>query len=118
MAGLVNAVGTAGPVISAAMHARFLVVPPTPARREAQSTDDPLSDYSFAGRRIMGQVEQDSTRGGNPLWAPHSLANSGPGSAAILEASMPSYLTVGVDPYRIDDGDYWFDLHHLPCLSF
>ncbi|MEI6504031.1 MAG: hypothetical protein WCP21_23715, partial [Armatimonadota bacterium] len=56
-AGLVNANAANGPIISAAMHGRFLVVPPTPLRREAATTDGSTTTYNFAGRKISARVE-------------------------------------------------------------
>lgn len=117
VAGLVNNTASQGPIISAGMHGRFLIIPPTALKREPRPADTGTVDYTVPTRKVMAQADPGATNGGttanmggNDLYRPIVRGKSA--GAAVLDpntdlgANSP-YLNIGVNPYRVDDGDYW-----------
>ena len=129
VAGLVNSASADGPVVSAdtatvPQHGRFLIIPPTPLRREAHPGDTGNVGNNVPARKVMAQPDPGGVDasgrdfGGNNNWRIQARAASFNGTlrpttdAAFYPqpAEMGPgsiYLNVGVNPYRVDDGDYW-----------
>lgn len=111
-AGLVNSTGTEGPLITAGQHGRFLIIPPTPLRREDRPADIGAVPYNLPMRKVMAQADPGDANnaGGNDLYRP-TVRGGSPGRAAITPDQLgpgSSYMDIGVNPYRVDEGDYWF----------
>lgn len=135
VAGLLNASSANGPVVSQDDPVRFLVIPPTPLRREAIASDSPGTEYGLPQRRPMarrdpGSNNYDATTTdeadlgggfevGDNSARPQVIGQSA--AATIIkddgtedaladppEAAIGSLLTIGVNPYRVDEGDVWW----------
>ncbi|MHB8995800.1 MAG: hypothetical protein ACYC63_11160 [Armatimonadota bacterium] len=103
-AGLINSANDQGPIISAGMHGRFLIIPPTPLVAD-ENPANPGASRRVPSRIVRARVEPSAASGGNAAWAMKAIQTP-TGETALTEFS--SYLKVGVNPYRVDDGDYWF----------
>lgn len=121
-----NLVSTGSP-ITAGMHLRFMVIPPTPLRREAQSNDPTGQDNGLPNRRPMAQlrpydaddaattvaddpatpnVDETALDLSDDSWL--QLLDRAGSAQDITPADLPNFLEVGLNPYRVDDGDYWW----------
>lgn len=80
---------------------RFLIIPPTPS-----STDS----GDITSRRPMAQPDPDLVgMMGLPPRGLHIVQRDpDPGAQLIPNDQLPNYLTVGLNPYRVDEGDQWF----------
>lgn len=111
-ANLINPTDTDGPVISSSSHLRFLVVPPSAMRREAEPGDAGGISYNVPNHRVMAQADPGAARGGDDDWRVRVLDRAPLAGAyqatPIADVDMQDYLQVGVNPYRVDDGDYWW----------
>ena len=107
-----EAVGVASIASPAPKYGRFLIVPPTPLSKERPAGTNALL---VPDRRVTAQVDPGS--GGNARsvdkWRPTVLSSDGPGATSIAVGELnkgdgsDNYLQIGVNPYRVDDGDYW-----------
>lgn len=102
-AGLVNNSASDGPVISDSMHGRFLVIPPSGYRRELPQGSSEVANVP--ARRVMAQPDPGTTLGGDDNFRPQVRATN---STTIAAADLGNYLHIGLNPYRVDEGDYWF----------
>ncbi|MEN6404805.1 MAG: hypothetical protein ABFD94_22865, partial [Armatimonadia bacterium] len=120
-----NLVSTGSP-ITAGMHLRFMVIPPTPLRREAQTNDPTGQDNGLPNRRPMAQVrpydatDAATTATDDPATTVNEqaldladdswlqLLDRAGNAQDITPADLPNFLEVGLNPYRVDDGDYWW----------
>jgi hypothetical protein len=110
-AGLINNDAGLGPEIDTGDPVRWLVLPPTPLRRDPRATDQytpNAHEYGLPQRRPRAQADPGTDNGGNDLWQPQVLEFGGPTAFAIPAAELSNYLQISVNPYRVDEGDYWF----------
>lgn len=136
VAGLLNNNPANGPVVSQDDPVRFLVIPPTPLRREPIASDAPGTEYGLPERRPMARRDPGSNNyDGDPLTdepdfgggyevgdnsARPQVIGQSPAATIIKddgtedaladppEAAIGSLLTIGVNPYRVDEGDVWW----------
>lgn len=107
-AGLINNNPAIAPVIQAgSTHLRFLVVPPTPLRREPIGDTNPANS-AVVQRRPTAQADPGPAAGGNSAWQPQIVARTATARTFDPVTELPNYLKVGVNPYRVDEGDYWW----------
>lgn len=106
--GLINNNPAQGPVIAAGTRLRWLVIPPTPLRREEKPGEPTDISYGLPQRKPFAQPDPGTANGGDDSWRPQVLAANAGTNPPITPAMLPDYLTIGVNPYRVDDGDYWW----------
>ena len=110
-AGLINTDAAVGPVIAENDPVRWLVIPPTPLRRDVKASDytpgvEP--DYGLPQRRPEAQADPGTDNGGDDDWRPQLIEPQSGDPGYFDAASLLNYLEIGVNPYRVDEGDTWW----------